>query len=142
MSNDKNIEKYCKSIETKRKQLGSRPKVNYATNALLTVDSTGEKINLNTLGTIEQCVATAGMILSAVDLAERANEALGTNVVPTFGDHTADEWISDIEQRVRLLEWCETDKQLARMEAKLKALKSEDAKTADAIADIAGELDL
>lgn len=139
MSNDVKIKEFRVRVDAKRKALGEKPRLTYVTNALLDVD--GTKVNLNTLTNEEQCVAVAGQILVASDIAARANEALDTNVTPKFGDFTADQWIADLKLRVSLIVWERQKKELAAMDNKLAALRSEDAKTSDAIADIAAQLE-
>jgi hypothetical protein len=138
MSNDARINQYRSAIETKRKELGDKPKLAYTTNALL--DLEGGKINLNTLNSEKDCVEVAKILISAVDLTERANKVLGTNVTPKFGDFTVDQWLADLQLRVKFLSWEERKKKLAAMDTQLKTLMSDDAKTADAIAAIAAQL--
>ena len=138
MSNDAAIKKFRATVESKRTALGTKPKAAYTTNALL--DTGDGKVNLNTLTTVDQCVAIVGTILTAVDLAKRANEVLGTDVQPKFGDFTADQWVGDVKLRVSIIQWEAEKKKLNAMDKKLEALRSEDAKTADAIEDIAAQL--
>lgn len=139
MSNDAEIKKYRQAVDVKRKELGIKPKLAYTTNALLDLD--GERVNLNTLMNDEQCVFVTGKILGAVDIIKRANDTLGTDVTLRFGDFTAEQWIGDIKLRVQLLTWEAKKKKLTAMDKKLSLLMSDDAKTADAIADIAAALE-
>ena len=138
MSNDARISQYRDTSELKRKELGEKPKLAYVTNALLDLD--GTKVNLNTLSTDEECVLVVSKLLSVTDMADRANAVLGTKVMPKFGDFTAAQWIEDIKLRVRVISWEAKKKKLAAMDAQLKTLMSDDAKTANAIADIAAQL--
>lgn len=139
MSNDAKIKEFRTTVEAKREQLGSKPKLAYTTNASLDLD--GERINLNTLGNEEACVKVTSQLLAVDHLATLANEMLGTKVKLKFGDFTATQWIEDIKLRVKLIQWEVGYKKLIAMDKKLAALRSEDAKTTDAIADIAAELE-
>lgn len=137
MSNDATIKQFRAKVEAKRTALGDKPKVAYTTNALLNMD--GAKINLNTL-TLDQCVDMTSRLLAMTHFNSEANERLGTDIKIKLGDFTADQWISDIKQRVTLLMWEAEKKRLGTLEGQLKSLMSEDAKTADALAAIAEQL--
>lgn len=139
MSNDAKIAQYREALESKRSELGEKPKLAYGTNALLELD--GARINLNTLSSEEECVKIASQLLSQDQLAKLANEALGTKVTLKFGDFTVTQWLADLKLRVSLIAWERKKKKLNAMDAQLKSLMSEDAKTADAIADIAKQLE-
>lgn len=139
MSNDARISQYRDAIDAKRKALGEKPRLAYTTNALLELD--GTKINLNTLSSEEQCVGIVARLLALTHQTNSANELLGTSVVLKFGDFTTSQWVSDIKLRVDLLKYERQKKKLAQMDDQLKTLMSDDAKTADAIAGIAAQLE-
>lgn len=139
MSNDAQIKQYREAIEAKRKSLGDKPKLAYSTNASLDLD--GARINLNTLGSAAQCVEVVARLLTLNGSNAEANEILGTDVRLKFGGFTASEWISDIKLRLSLVTWEAGKKKLAAMDTRLRDLMSDDAQTADAIADIASQLD-
>lgn len=139
MSNDARISQYREAVEQKRRELGEKPKLAYVTNALLDLD--GARVNLNTLGSEEECVKVVRQLLLTEQLTERANEVLGTKVEPRFGEFTVAQWLEDIKLRVQLLSWERKKKKLTAMDAQLKSLMSDDAKTADAIASIAAQLE-
>jgi len=139
MSNDAKIKKFRKAVETKREALGSKPKVAYATNASLEIN--GERINLNTLSTKERCVEVARGLLVIKQFTAEANKALGTYVSATIGGFAIDQWIDDVRLRVTLLTWESEKKKLNAMDKQLQELMSEGARTADAIADIAAQLE-
>jgi len=139
MSNDTRISQYRDAVENKRKELGKKPKLAYTTNALL--DMGGARINLNTLASEEQCVDVVRQLLAVEHLTVQANAKLDTNVKANFGDYSTAQWIEDIKLRVQLLVWERNKKKLAAMDKQLEALMSDDAKTADAIASIAAQLE-
>lgn len=139
-TNDKQIKEYRQKVEAKRAQLGEKPRLAYETNGMLPLD--GNKYNLNTLRNIEGCVDLASQLISRRDAQDVANKHLGTDVQITFGGFTINQWLDDIKIRVNLMKWEVENKKLQAMDAKLAELLSDDAKTADAIAEIAGELGL
>lgn len=138
MSNDVKIKEFRATVEAKREALGSKPKVAYTTNALLELD--GAKVNLNTLSDM-QCVDLTSRLLAMTHFNDEANARLGTNLKIKLGDFTVDQWIADIRLRVTLLAWEAGKKKLTAMDQQLAKLRSEDAKTADAIANIAAQLE-
>lgn len=139
MSNDAKIQEYRSLVESKREQLGQKPKMAYITNALIPLND-NDRINLNTLSTEEACVDVTRSLLMRRSFDKLANRLLGTNVESKIGGFTVHEWIKDIKLRVQAILWEKKKKQLTAMDTKLKALMSDDAKTADAIKDIASLL--
>jgi len=139
MSNDAQIKKFRKAVETKRAALGNKPKVAYTTNALLEIN--GDRVNLNTLSTEARCVEVARDLLMVESFTVEANEALDTNVSATIGGFTITQWVEDIKLRVRLIAWERDKKKLNAMDKQLQELMSEGARTADAIANIAAQLE-
>lgn len=142
MSNDVKIEQYRKTIEEKRIELGEKPRAHYTTNALLKLPEAGLTCNLNLLNTIPACVDITQQLLMHTQFRDKANELLGTNVPYVIGNYTVEQWVADIKIRVSIIEWEAGNKKLQAMDKKLADLRSNDAKTADAIGDIAKELDL
>ncbi|MHA2063047.1 MAG: hypothetical protein ACXABY_01575 [Candidatus Thorarchaeota archaeon] len=139
MSNDAQIKKLRSRIETKRKALGPKPKIAYATSALLPLGD--KRINFNVLSSVADCVAVASDLVAMEYHTEQANRRLDTDVLVKVGNHSVYEWIEDLKQRVSLLEWEAGKRQLDSMDKKLSELRSEGAKTSDTIADIAALLE-
>ncbi len=138
MSNDAEIKKYRDAVEAKREELGERPKLAYKTNALLVWN--GQKVNLNTLNSVEDCVRIVAQLLSFRESMTTACQFLGTEVKAAVGDYEILTWVEDIRSRVKLLAWEAGKKKLTAMDKQLAGLRSDDAKTSDAIADIAAQL--
>ena len=139
MSNDARIREYRDAVEIKREKLGCKPTLGYVTNALLEIN--GDRVNLNTLYNETKCVELVGILLASDSFTKQANKALGTNIERKFGDYSVAQWIKDIKSRLKLLAWEQDKKKLNAMNKKLEALMSDDAKTADAIASIAAQLE-
>lgn len=140
--NDKKIKDYRKKVEDKRKELGLQPKPAYITNQLLPLGNsqTRDKINLNLLNSTADCIGIASQLVLQGMANEKANEILGTKEYIVLGGHTIPNWLEDIKSRVNLIKWKEEKIKLDAMDKKLQDLLSADAKTMDAIADIASEL--
>jgi hypothetical protein len=139
MSNDSKIKEFRTKVEAKRAALGDKPRLAYVTNGQL--DLNGNRINFNTVNTEEKCMEIVRYLLTAQHFTALANEILQTNIKPKFGDFTVEQWIEDIKQRVKLIVWERNKKKLVAMDKQLAALMSDDARTADAIANIGAQLE-
>ena len=136
--NDKKIKDLLSAIESKKKELGTKPRLQLKTNGL--IDVGGERVNINTVTGTDKCVVLAGRLLIEKAYAEKACEFLG---VPTKGSERLSyltNALEDVKGRAQMILWEGEKKKLQAMEAKLKDLRSEDAKTQDALADIAAAL--
>lgn len=142
MSNDKQIEEYRKKVETKHKELGRMPSVSYVTNQILQIRPGTDKINLAVNNSVSACMDITRRILVELLTHKDANNLLGTSEELKFGEFTAQEWLDDIKARVSVILWKKEKAKLDKMDKKLATLLSEEAQTANAIADIAGELGL
>jgi hypothetical protein len=131
-SNDAKIKALLQSIETKKEQLGTKPKGVWETNCVI------NGRNLHTLNTIEVCVTLASELLGQKGLYGQACTFLGVQA----GDlmKGIDDALADIKLRVRMIKWDEEKKKLSAMEKQLKDLRSEDLKTEDALASFEKEL--
>lgn len=141
MSNDQKIKDYRSKIEQKRQSLGERPKAHYETNGMFILPD-NLKLNINVLSTVEACVDVVQQLLLKASTHKQANELLGTNVPCMFGVYTLEQCITDLKIRVSTIEWEAGKRKLDAMDKQLAELMSNDAKTADAIANIADELGL
>ncbi len=142
-ANDKQIEQYRQAVESKREELGTEPRPAFITNQLLQLDPHDTaKLNLNLLNDEAKCVDAVRLLMLQVQAHDAANEALGTNLKLLIGGYSSDDWITDIKSRLTVIKWKAEKVKLDKMDKKLQALLSEDAKTKNAIADIVSELEL
>lgn len=142
-ANDKQIEQYRQAVESKREELGTEPRPAFITNQLLQLDPHDtSKLNLNLLNDEAKCVDAVRLLMLQVQAHDAANEALGTNLKLLIGGYSSDDWIADIKSRLTVIKWKAEKVKLDKMDKKLQALLSEDAKTKNAIADIVNELEL
>jgi hypothetical protein len=130
--NDAKIKELLQSIELKKGQMGTKPRAIWKTNGVI------EERNINTIGSIEICVAIAAQLISKQDSQEKACGFLGV-AAKDCGTEISDA-LSDLKLRVQMIQWDAEKKKLTILENKLKELRSEDLKTADALADITKDL--
>ena len=140
MKNDQKITELRQQIAIKKEQLKTRPKISYITNGLLKLSDT-EVYNLNVLN-ISECFNLVAKLCQINHSVELANFELETNYPCIFNDFLFGEWVSDIHQRMALLNWEVEKGKLTKMDNKLAELLSEEAKTKGSIDDIAKELGL
>ena len=140
MENDEKIKKLLKAIDEKKAKLGTKPIVAWVTK-LVWKDMDGNQVNINTINDIGKLVFLFAGVLSYESHYAKAEEALGAkNTKHLWNGFTAAEWTKDLKSRVSLLQWEEEEKELKKLTATLKDLRSEGAKTTDALDDIAGKL--
>ena len=134
-NNDSKIKELLKKVEEQRAGLGSKPKTTLVTNGLLVVN--GNSYNINTLNKT-QIVSLFATLLIENDAQKKACKELGIDELPfSVQMYTISQWKEDLINRIATLDWNERKSKLDKTEAQLKALVSEEARTADALDDIA-----
>ena len=136
--NDNQIKALLSKIEDKRKELGAKPRAVWETNGVIS----GK--NINTLNSIDNCfeltiqlIAERNSITAAADFLDLPELGLSSSKAKYINNA-----LKDLKLRVQILKYDDEKKKLVAMEKKLKDLRSEDLKTADALSDIAGSLGL
>jgi hypothetical protein len=138
--NDEQIKKLLGSIKEKRNKLGTKPKLSLKTNGLLKTDD-GYGININTVNTVEACIVAVATIVVDRDAKSEAAKLLDVDYeAPKYNGFPLEDWIEDFKVRASVLKWKAEDMKIKTLEKKLKDLRSEDLRTADALDDIASEL--
>lgn len=135
MQNDAKIKEFLKTVEDKRSKLGTRPKSAWRSNGVVTVE--GTMVNINTINSTAQIVSIVSNLMANQHFKAEAAKFLG---LEDFKDSALDDQLADMKLRASILQWEVDKRKLGLLEDKLKALRSEDAKTADALDDILGEL--
>ena len=133
--NDKKVSDLLAVIESKRKSVGVKPRAAWKSNGILKYDN-GEHDNINVVGSINECVDALAYLLSKRSFHEEASKMLGVE----YSYSGTDDYIHDIKLRATMILWDAEKKKLDLLESKLKDLRSEDARTADALSDITQEL--
>jgi hypothetical protein len=128
-ANDTKIKELLAQIEAKKAQIGDKPRATWKTNGIIGE----EKSNIN-LMKMEACVSMTSKLIQERDYRAAAVSWLG---VPAMADTSIQDALEDLKLRASILKYDEEKKKLTALEAKLKDLRSNDAKTEDAIAELA-----
>ena len=134
--NDKKIKDLLAAIDKKRKALGIKPKFHLKTNGIIA------GTNINTVNSIDKCIALAAGLLQEKSSIDAARQYLG--IPEEKNDEfstTITNGLEDLKLRVQVINWEVEKKKLQGMENKLKDLRSNDAKTEDALNDLASLLE-
>lgn len=136
-TNDTKIRSLLTAIETKRNALGAKPRTVLLSNGILKDIPGHTTVNLNTLNDMDKVVSVTAEVLRRKSARNQAEEFLGVEQSSTSD---LDNYLTDLKMRASIIQWQAEDKKLKAMESQLKDLRSEDAKTEDALADIAALL--
>lgn len=130
-NNDQRIKDLLLAIDKKKKEMGVKPRASWKSNGLIKVGD--GHVNLNTLNTLSACCSVAACLIRETLSLKEASEFLDVECPKPNEDY-----LEDLKSKVSILKWDAEKKKLDVMESKLKDLRSGDAKTADAISEIAG----
>lgn len=136
-NNDTQIRTLLGTIETKRTALGAKPKTVLVSNGMIKDVPGYTTVNLNTLNDMDKVVGVTAEMLRRKTAKKKALEYLQ---LPLEADPEIEAYLTDLKQRASIINWMAEDKKLKAMEKKLKDLRSEDAKTEDALAAIVASL--
>ena len=139
--NDEQIKQVLTYIKTKTEALGTKPRGSWKTNGVFKFDGGETHKNINTINDVEVCVDILADLLQEKNCRDEAAKLLDVESTEVkWNDYSFDDWLHDIKLRTSMIKWDIEKKKLNALESKLKDLRSEDAKTADAISDIMAEL--
>ena len=135
--NDSKIRDMIKLIDTKKKSLGERPRGSFKTNCLFKYGADSKAVNLNTIHKVEECVRLVAILVSEKNSIKEASDLLGVAFESVqYCGYAFEDWLHDFKLKSSALSWEEEKRKLDILESKLKDLRSEDAKTEDALSDI------
>jgi len=138
--NDKKIKEILNVIAKKKNDLGDKPRAAWKTNGIFKHDLL-KHTNINTITTISGCVSIVSVILQEKHFVKEAASLLEVEESDVkWNGFSFDEWIHDFKLRSSMISWDAEKKKLNTLDKKLSDLRSEDAKTEDAISDIIAEL--
>lgn len=133
-ANDSKIKEMLNLVNSKRDKLGERPKPHYESNGLIDLKDGSKPVNINTLTDLVSCVEVSVKVLNTVHGYQKAIDYLGLNdETIDFNKNKLDKWLVDLKVRSSILKWEIENKKLKALESQLKDLRSEDAKTEDAL---------
>lgn len=138
-NNDNKIKELLAQIDKKKSALGDKPKAHLKSNGVLKLS--GKQVNIHTINTINACVLFAAEFVFEKQAHIEACKFLEVSEQSSERITQINEYLDDLKLRVKIINW-EADKiKLDAMVSKLKDLRSEDAKTADALDDISKALE-
>jgi len=139
-ANDAKIKELLSTIEKKKANLGSKPRMSLKTNGLLKQDD--KSININTINTLEECIRAVADIYQTHESYIKAAAMLNIEKIdlPKINGFSIEDWIEDFKLKVAIIRWTIEDKKIRALESQLKDLRSEDLKTADALDEISNSL--
>jgi len=133
---DDKIKQLLSKIETDKKNLGKKPKVSLNTNGLFRFDNSNH-FNLNTVSDSGYLVRALGFLLEKETTQREAAKRLGVDdYVFDWKGYSLKDWEGDFKLRADSIVWNARQKKLAALQKQLKTLRSEDAKTDEALGEI------
>jgi len=135
-TNDEKIKALLKTVEEKRKALGTKPRARWVTNGLF--KGSNDTFNLNIVKSTDRLVHALASLVVHKEATEVAARMLGVDAPDVKQDgYTILEWSEDFKLRMNILNYDKRKKELTSLEAKLKKLISEGTRTEMELADIA-----
>lgn len=134
--NDDKIKGLLSKVEEQQKGLGVKPRAQWQTNGIFKYKD-GTFFNLNTVREAAPLIEALSYLLG--NEATRAEAAKRLGLVPALHVHDSypiSDWEKDFRLRLDIVAYEGRKAQLEETQKKLKALRSEDAKTEDALSDI------
>lgn len=137
---DTKIKQLLSKIEAEKKSLGKRPRAVLNTNGLFRFDNSNH-FNLNTVSDVGYLVRALGFLLEKQATQAEAAKRLGVEgYVFDWKGYSLEDWEADFKMRADTIAWNAKQKKLQALQKKLKDLRSEEAKTGDALSEIEGML--
>lgn len=119
--NDTRILQLQEAIKKKKKAMGKAERFAPVTNCSLLLD--GERTNIHTLDRPKAIV-----LLVKLNVLKTSAEDLGFENEYELNGYKVEDWMEDIQTKLRLLSRIEEEKQLKTLESKLNKLLSDDKK--------------
>ena len=140
--NDEKIKEFLTKIISKKTSLGAKPKANYKTNCIIKLADDDRGVNLNTINSVDKCINLAAKAFLNKSMYSEACKFLEVPAKDSSKLSETNDILDDLKLRTKMIVWEIEKKNLGAMENKLKDLRSEDAKTEDALSDISKILEL
>jgi len=139
---DQMVKELTKALEEKKQKLtAEKLSSDYTTNCSFSYNKDGTRINLHTVGFIEQIVEMAAFLIEKKSAFAQANLELGTNCEFKWMGFTYENWISDLKTRAAALNHTIKKRELSDLENRLKGLMSDELKAVIELEEIANILD-
>jgi len=127
--NDAVIKELMAKVEQQKAGLGKKEKTTLQTNGIFKFDSSNF-FNLNTVSDPSKLVEALAHLIAKEKAFEEAKERLlVTKIDFKWDGYTVNEWESDFQTRISIIEWDNKKRQLDETKKRLSQLVSEDART-------------
>jgi len=137
--NDARVKKLLTEIDKKKKALGAKPRAALKSNGVLNMNGV-PSVNINTISSKEKCVELVTRILLETKFVKDACEFLEIETIESSKFKELNDFLEDLKMRMSIIKYDEEKKKLSKLEKQLKDLRSEDAKTADALDSILAQI--
>ena len=133
---DGKIKQLLTKIEADKKKLGTKPRLSWNTNCMFRYDDSN-RLNLNTVKDTGVLVDALAFLLGKQTARDEAAKRLGVKLqgFEWFG-YSLKNWEDDFKLKAQTIEWNLQQKKLVALQKQLKELRSEEAKTDEALSDI------
>lgn len=136
---DKKVLDLMDKVKSKRAQIKEMGRVQWTTTCSLVLPGF-ERVNIQVEGSLHHLLTLIGVLRSMQRGFEDAARELGLKETATWQSFAIDDWVSDIKQRIRVMNINSEKKKLAEMEKKLNSLTSEEQRRAIALQELESEL--
>lgn len=125
--NDAKIQAMLKQIETKKKEVSKIER--FVPETSMTIDVAGTRYNLNTVTDTAKFIEITAHLISQKTNWDAANKTLGTTIEFSSGGFSLEQWVSDIQGRLKQVSLRQKKQAISEMEKKLESLMSNDLRT-------------
>ena len=128
-----------KDVKARKDKLGKLSKPQWSTSGVLELPGM-PVVTLQVCSDLTLLVLSRHALMVLREAIIEANHTLELSVPETWKASTIEDWISDVEQKIKMINIGAEKAKLASLEAKLNTLTSEDQRRAFALAEIESEL--
>ena len=126
---DKQIQQLLTIINTKKGELGKKPKITWNTNGIFRFDEQ-RYFNLNVVKDTDILVDALAFLLQQNEMRSKAASMLGVeHTTFQWNGFTLKDWEDDFTLKTQMIKWYSEQKKLSNLQTKLTGLVSEEAKT-------------
>lgn len=136
---DQQVVALQQKVEEKKKKISQAERPTWRTNCVIPTDK-GNK-NLQTVGSVEECVSLYAEIVSKSSSFRAAVEALGIKEKFTWGGFSDKDWLEDFKTRVAMISVVKERQKLRELEVALDSLESNELKRQKTLESIAKSLE-
>ncbi len=136
---DTKVLNLMRDVKARKDKLGKLSKPQWSTSGVLELPAF-PTVTIQIATDVQMLVLCRHSLKVMGDMIQDANRDLELSLPLTWKSYAIDDWISDVEQRIKIINITAEKAKLATLEAKLNTLTSEDQRRAFALAEIESEL--